>query len=99
MMKQEIIVTDLTRFSDDKVCLAGINSDTMELMRPTTYKSQAYCVENKILPGTKITACFTPKPDRTAPHLEDCLWNSISVTGKATSEEFKNLLINHWLHP
>ena len=91
-MNRTIIVTDLTRFSDDRVCLAGVDPDNMELIRPMPYINQEYCQQLKILPGTKIIADFRPSPTIKAPHTEDYQWQNINMQGRVCSDEFQTLL-------
>jgi hypothetical protein len=45
----KIIITDLTRFANpDIVCIAGINPDTNECVRPMPYFKKALCRGNNI---------------------------------------------------
>lgn len=91
-MNRTIIVTDLTRFSDDRVCLAGVDPADMELIRPMPYINQAECQQFKILPGTRITADFRPSPTIEAPHTEDHQWQNKNIQEKVTSDDFRALL-------
>ncbi len=48
----QIIITDLTRFSKkDIVCIAGINPESGECIRPMPYIKTERCKELGILPG------------------------------------------------
>ncbi|MEZ4693859.1 MAG: hypothetical protein R2837_07675 [Aliarcobacter sp.] len=50
----EIIITDLTRFSNPAiVCIAGINIATNECIRPLPYIATDECLRLNILPGSK----------------------------------------------
>jgi len=92
IVRREIIVTDLTRFSDDRVCLAGVDPVDMKLIRPMPYINQVECQQFNILPGTKIAADFRPSPTIEAPHTEDHQWQNKNILARATSDEFYNLL-------
>ena len=51
----KIIITDLTRFANkDIVCIAGINPETNECVRPMPYIKKASCKTINILPGAII---------------------------------------------
>ena len=91
-MNKTIVVTDLTRFSDERVCLAGIDTENMKLIRPMPYLTQTDCQHHYILPGTKIAADFSPASNIKAPHTEDHLWQNWRIIGKAASDEFHKLL-------
>ena len=92
-MNKTIIVTDLTRFNTNgRVCLAGVEPETRMLIRPMPYINQDFCEENKIIPGSIISADFDPVPTRTPPHIEDYWWRNIVKAGNATSSEFYELL-------
>ena len=91
-MNRTIIVTDLTRFSDDRVCLAGVDPADMKLIRPMPYINQAECQRLEIFPGTRISADFRPSPTIEAPHTEDHQWQNIDTKGRVTSDEFCALL-------
>ena len=93
-MNETIVVTDLTRFSDEseKVCLAGINPENMNLIRPMPYLKRTDCRDYRILPGTKIAADFNPAPNIKVPHTEDHLWRNWKIIGQAASDEFRELL-------
>jgi len=93
-MKRTIIVTDLTRFQDNRVCLAGVDQNNMELIRPMPYINQNECQLCNILPGTRITADFREISPQTPPHIEDYMWRNKHICGSATSKEFQDLLVS-----
>lgn len=89
-----IIITDLTRFANRNiVCMAGINPDTYECIRPLPYIQKSSCQKLNILPGAVIDGNFTPYPC-TAPHYEDKNAANMKFLGPCSSEEFKRLLKN-----
>lgn len=89
----EIIITDLTRFSNqDIVCTAGINPITNECIRPLPYLPIKECRRLNILPGAVLQGNFTAKP-LTAPHTEDRNFQGqLSFKGPCSAEEFKSIL-------
>lgn len=93
----EIIITDLTRFNtSDKVCIAGINMNTNECIRPMPYLTTAKCEELNILPGSKLGGSFAQNTSRGIPHSEDYYYNQDSLThnGACTAYEFHHVLNN-----
>lgn len=92
--KMKIIITDLTRFSNqDIVCIAGVNPETNECVRPMPYIQKASCQKLNILPGAIIEGDFTSCAC-TAPHMEDRNRGKLKFHGPCSSEEFKRLLEN-----
>ena len=87
---RNIVVSDLTRFNNPSlVCLAGIDLNTGELLRPLDpkliditnkygYLSWQKCNDNNIHSGCLISANFEDyvhnPPQR--PHVEDIIWNN-----------------------
>lgn len=89
----EIIITDLTRFSNPEiVCIAGINQDTGECVRPLPYIKLAECKKHNILPGNVIDGDFKKVQNLDKPHLEDCNYTKLNRKKICTSEEFEALL-------
>jgi hypothetical protein len=93
-MNRSIIITDLTRFKpgNSDVCTAGIDRATGECIRPMPYLKFTKCMELGILPGGILTGEFTPSPNRTAPHTEDCTLQKLSFDGPCSGEEFRKVL-------
>ena len=90
----QIVITDLTRFANkDIVCIAGINPETNECIRPMPYIQKAPCQKLNILPGAIIEGDFTPR-DCTAPHTEDKNRDNLKFLGPCNSEQFKSILKN-----
>ena len=88
----KIIITDLTRFANqDIVCIAGVNPETKECIRPMPYLKKAFCQELNILPGAIIEGDFTPKTSE-APHTEDKNHANLKFIGPCSSEQFKSIL-------
>ncbi|MCB4758492.1 MAG: hypothetical protein LGB02_03905 [Sulfurovum sp.] len=90
----EIIITDLTRFSNPEiVCIAGINKDTGECIRPLPYISLVDCKRLNILPGKIIKANFIRSQNIENPHSEDYNYRgNLSRIRICESDEFQNLL-------
>jgi len=89
----EIIITDLTRFSKpEKVCIAGVNIDTGECIRPLPYISLKKCKELNILPGSKLRGEFTKNNNRGYPHIEDSYYKNLKHIGASTSNDFQQAL-------
>ncbi|MGD9159885.1 MAG: hypothetical protein PVG39_15825 [Desulfobacteraceae bacterium] len=89
----KIIITDLTRFSrQDIVCIAGINPNTNECIRPLPYLASAYCRRLNILPGAILEGNFVPR-SCTGPHTEDRSYHGeLTFNGPCSTEEFKAIL-------
>ena len=89
----EIIVTDLTRFSnDDIVCIAGIDKKSTQCIRPLPYINMAACKKLKILPGAILEGKFTKPKSIEMPHTEDMHYEGLSFKGPCTSDEFESVL-------
>lgn len=97
----KIIITDLTRFkSPDKVCLAGINPDTGQCVRPMRQvgdKLDYFKFESikkyKVIPGSCLEGNFVPLPEPPRPHVEDCKVDGvISVVTSASASDFEAVL-------
>jgi len=91
-ISMKIIITDLTRFSNKEiVCIAGINPETNECIRPLPYIQKASCQRTNILPGAIIKGDFTPCT-HTAPHTEDRNSANLKFLGPCSTEQFKSVL-------
>jgi hypothetical protein len=89
----EIIITDLTRFSNPEiVCIAGINMVTNQCIRPLPYISVADCKRLNILPGNVINGDFTKIKNIENPHSEDCNHTKLNRVRICDSDEFQELL-------
>lgn len=88
----EIIVTDLTRFENQNVCIAGICPETGVCIRPLPYLSKARCRELNILPGAVLRGQFTPKPC-SPPHVEDHSYENLVFCGPCPSATFRDILV------
>lgn len=96
VMRREIIITDLTRFAagNPNVCTAGIDPDDGSCIRPLPYLRNADCARHGLLPGSKLVSEFTPVASRCTPHMEDCNYGRLRVTGSASGAEFRSVLID-----
>lgn len=91
----QIIITDLTRFSNpDIVCIAGINLEANECVRPLPYISLSKCKELNILPGSKLNGIFSDNNNRGLPHIEDKNYHSLEFLGACSDTEFHQVLQN-----
>ncbi len=88
----EIIITDLTRFRGDEVCIAGINPVTYECIRPMPYIPENICRKMNILPGCKLSGDFSAFPNIESPHTEDRKRNNLKLIEPCSSDDFFNLL-------
>lgn len=92
-MRRQIIVTDLTRFQNPAiVCLAGVDRESGQCIRPTPYLETETVRRLNIRPGVILSANFTAAPGRQAPHQEDCWYSRLSHEGFCKSSEFKKAL-------
>ncbi|RUO68348.1 dual OB domain-containing protein [Idiomarina ramblicola] len=94
---EEIIVTDLTRFSEGSkyVCLAGISTETGKLIRPLPYLTIVDSEKLDIRPGTKLQGVFELRPHLENPHTEDHNYDEgLTGAGRVTSDEFRRVLEN-----
>lgn len=93
MPSRKIVVTDLTRFQNDQmVCIAGIDVDNGECIRPMPYLETSICQKLKILPGAILTGDFTAAPNLDGPHQEDMNYKNLQFHGASTSDQFKSAL-------
>src|SRR4051794_8484753 len=93
-MKRQIIVTDLTRFKEGNpdVCIAGIDYNTGECIRPLPYLTTDVCEKLQILPGGILSGDFEYKKDRTGHHREDATYSDLKFHGACSSATFKEVL-------
>lgn len=92
---QKIIITDLTRFSNpDIVCIAGIDKETGQCIRPIPYLNKADYQNLKIRPRAILSGIFTPLSAQN-PHWEDMEHqNNLQYEGLSNTNEFKKILSN-----
>lgn len=71
-MKKRLIITDLTRMKEDRVCIFGIDEHNI-CIRPDMYPgmSEEYAIENNIKPFNEIELNLTPSSNLNPPHTED----------------------------
>lgn len=92
-MYREIVITDLTRFSNEVlVCVAGIDRNTGECIRPMDYLRRDVCERLNVLPGSILGGDFTPVANCVGPHTEDERYSNLKLLGAVTSDEFRELL-------
>ncbi|MBL4831860.1 MAG: hypothetical protein JKY55_18505 [Aliivibrio sp.] len=89
----KLIVTDLTRFSTrDKVCIAGIDIDTGECIRPMPYIKYETCEKVGLIPGAIIEGTFKKTPHTEAPHTEDMYYSNLKYIKSCSKNEFYDVL-------
>lgn len=90
----QIIITDLTRFSNREIlCTAGIDTETGQCIRPMPYLRAARCRELNMLPGAILTGDFSRPLGVDAPHLEDMNYRNLKFHGHCEASEFRQLLV------
>jgi len=93
MNLRKIIITDLTRFSTpEKVCVAAVDVDTGECLRPMPYFGSATVAKLNIHPGAMLEGEITIKANAQNPHIEDASHKNLRYIGVASSEQFKAIL-------
>jgi hypothetical protein len=81
-MWQEIIITDVTRMSGDKVCVAGINHKGACVRPLLAYpnairEADLYEGDTVIIrPRAVVNMFLEPEPEPEPPHCEDHLWSN-----------------------
>lgn len=89
----KLIVTDLTRFSKkEKVCIAGIDIDTGECIRPMPYIKYENCEKVGLIPGAIIDGTFSKTPHTEPPHTEDMYYKNLKYIKACSKNEFYNIL-------
>jgi hypothetical protein len=94
LARQQIIITDLTRFNNqDKVCTAGIDVATNLCIRPLPYFALDSIRQIGVLPGTVLESSFSADKTASAPHIEDHSYSGkVTVVRNCSSAEFRNVL-------
>lgn len=89
----KIIVTDLTRFSNENiVCTAGVDLDSGKCIRPMPYILKEDCYRLNILPGAILSGEFVPATNLTGPHQEDMNYTKLNFLGPGSSSDFRAAL-------
>lgn len=91
---RKIIITDLTRFSnnDSILCTAGIDINTHQCIRLTPYLKTKKCMEWNMFPGAILTGNLYDDRDAKSPHIEDMQCKKLEFHGHCSSSEFRNIL-------
>lgn len=99
----KIIVTDLTRFKNpDIVCLAGINPETGQCIRPMLFKQKRFeylsfngVKNHQVIPGSWLEGDFVQIPNLNAPHIEDHrVCSALKMNGPSSGTDFEHVLDN-----
>ncbi len=88
----DIVVTDLTTFHDDRVCIADIVEATGACIRPEPYMTRQWCLEQGVKPGSILRGEMTPFENLQPPHVEDHHCPASQSAGQKTAAEFQALL-------
>lgn len=88
----DIVVTDLTSFPDGRVCIAGIDGESGDCVRPLPYLTREACRDLGIEPGCILRGRMKRFTDRQAPHMEDHHCPDPRPVGRRTPAEFLALL-------
>ncbi len=81
-MQRNIIITDLTRFSNPEiVCTAGIDCTDGQCIRPKPSLTRAKCRELQLVPGAILSGNFFPALDAQGPHQEDYWYDTLRTRG------------------
>lgn len=92
-VNRTIVVTDLTRFTNrDIVCMAGIDIDNGECIRPMPYLRTSQCEEWNLLPGAVLSGNFGALQNIEKPHVEDVNCQNLLLQRFCSIEEFRNIL-------
>lgn len=88
------IVTDLTRFRNPEiVCMAGIEPETGQCIRPMPYIKTEVSRNLNILPGAVLSGELLKPPSIVRPHVEDMNYSQeLSCHDACSSEEFRAAL-------
>lgn len=88
------ILTDLTRFKkgNPNVCVAVIDPENGQCLRPMPYLSVDSCAKLNVQPGAKIVGEITLKRSNSKPHVEDASYGKLKFGGPSTADEFREVL-------
>jgi hypothetical protein len=100
LMKDTIIITDLTRFQKEgKVCIAGYSQRQKKIIRPlfseqmtNAYLDQKVCEQHNILPGTRLSGDFESMNHQSPHHEDHLVRGTLNVDTPAAKEEFLAVL-------
>jgi len=90
----EVLITDLT-YMRGGVCIAGINYETLENIRPVLRYEQIqrdFVEENNIYPGAIIGFAFRHKKDTMPPHIEDYIFEDAEFVRFVNQSEWHKKL-------
>lgn len=90
----EVLITDLT-YMRGGVCIAGINYETLENIRPVLRYGQIqrdFVEENNIYPGAIIGFAFRHKKDTMPPHIEDYIFEDAEFVRFVNQSEWHKKL-------
>jgi hypothetical protein len=86
-----IVITDLTHFKDDKVCMAGLTPEGQRCVRPLPYLTHTQYRDLGIKPGVTIAANSWGQQQVTLPHIEDYRYTEGTIH---VVEDFNSHLLN-----
>ncbi len=83
---RRIVITDLTVLGrENRVCLAGIDEQTGEFIRPLPYLTQSGCIKRNWHPGLSLMGLFV-RPWIERPHIEDRYYCLQLFSGRSLAE-------------
>ena len=92
-MLKEIIITDLTRFKNQNInCIAGIDIETGECIRPKPYLTKEKIQELGLKIGSRVVGNFTRCYPVDKPHVEDNLYGVLKRIEELEIEDFFKVL-------
>lgn len=90
---REVVVTDLTRFSQEEhVCIAVIDLQTGECLRPMPYLKTVKCKELGIHPGAILKGNLDLRSNTENPHVEDANYSNLQFLGPCSGTQFLQIL-------
>lgn len=95
-MNRQIVITDVTHFkNEDKVCVAGVDINTGECLRPTSpgYLSKSHVQALNIKPSTVLSGEFQFL-NSNKPHCEDVFYKNLKFERLYSDDEFRKILEN-----
>lgn len=93
----EVIITDVTRMSGDRVCVAGIAGERAVRLSEPAPTSQLLAKLGGLSPGDSIRVQWRYAPNSEAPHQEDATWVPKTVQHLRRSDRaefYGRLLVN-----
>lgn len=94
-MNRQIVITDVTHFKNEQlICVAGIDINTGECLRPTSpnYFSAQDLKAYQIKPGSVLSGNFQFLNPSFLPHIEDVSYKNLKFERLCSKNEFREAL-------